>query len=220
MKVERRHHGLSWPKPEGSDKVACEFCDTLQQVPPTLEGEAAHCVRCGEMLFRNHSRSLARATAYSSAALILMTLVHSFPFLSVNSAGIHSNLTLIESASVLARENNPLLSLAIIFFTIVAPIGLAASLLYVAAPLRHGRALPGAVTLARWLQFFQPWSMLEVFLLGIIVSLMKLGTVAEVHLGIGMWALAGLVLCLAAALAGIDRRELWDRLEVALRKSS
>lgn len=60
--------------------------------------------------------------------------------------------------------------------------------------------------------------MLEVFLLGMIVSLMKLGHVAEVHFGIGLWALAGLVLCLAAALAGIDRRELWDRLEVAASK--
>jgi paraquat-inducible protein A len=171
------------------------------------------------MLFQNRPRSLARATAYSLAALILMVLVHGFPFLTMSSTGIRNELTLIESARSLADTGNVTLGFAVIFFTIAAPLGLALSLLYVSAPLRHGHAFPGSVTLTRWLEFFQPWSMLEVFLLGLIVSLLKLGSIAEIHFGIGLWALSALVLCLAAALAGIDRRELWDRLEVAMQKS-
>ncbi|MEM1082647.1 MAG: paraquat-inducible protein A [Verrucomicrobiota bacterium] len=220
MKVERDHPGLSWPRPKGADQVACQFCDTLQKAPVIQEGEAAHCANCGEMLYQNRPRSLARATAYSTAALILMVLVHGFPFITMTSAGIRNELTLIESARSLGEEGDLALSLAVVFFTIIAPLGLALSLLYVSAPLRLGKALPGSVTLTRWLEFFQPWSMLEVFLLGLIVSLLKLGSIADIHFGIGLWALAALVLCLAAALSGIDRRELWDRIEVALHKSS
>ncbi len=56
--------------------------------------------------------------------------------------------------------------------------------------------------------------MMEVFLLGLIVSLLKLRDMADVDYGIGLWALGALVLCMAAALGGIDRMELWDRLEI------
>lgn len=57
--------------------------------------------------------------------------------------------------------------------------------------------------------------MIEVFLLGVLVSLLKLGHLAELHFGVGFWAFAALMFCMAAAVAAIDKRELWDRLEVA-----
>jgi paraquat-inducible protein A len=89
----------------------------------------------------------------------------------------------------------------------------------VAAPLRFGIALPGAKAVTRWFQLCEPWSMLEVFLFGILVALLKLGAVGDIQLGTGLWAMTGLVICTAAAIAGIDRLELWDRLEIALRKT-
>jgi paraquat-inducible protein A len=49
----------------------------------------------------------------------------------------------------------------------------------------------------------------------VLVSLLKLNMVADVHFGMGFWAFAALMLCMAAAVSGIDRNELWDRLEVA-----
>ena len=58
-------------------------------------------------------------------------------------------------------------------------------------------------------------AMIEVFFLGALVSLLKLVKLADVHLGVAFWALGAVMFCLAGAMAGIDRRELWDRLEVA-----
>ncbi len=55
------------------------------------------------------------------------------------------------------------------------------------------------------------------FLLGVLVSLLKLNQLAEVHFGMGFWAFGAVMLCMAAAVSGIDRDELWDRLEVAKR---
>ena len=172
------------------------------------------------MLYRNRPHSLAHATGFSLAALIFMGMAHAFPFLTMKSGSISTRLTLLESVNVFIKEGQYLLALGVAFFTIFAPLVLVGGLLYVAAPLRHGIALPGAFTVTRWFQLFEPWSMLEVFLLGLIVSLLKLGHLADLEFGTGLWALVGLVLCTAAAIGGIDRMELWDRLEVARHESS
>ena len=92
---------------------------------------------------------------------------------------------------------------------------MAGGLIYVCGPLMFGRIAPGATHVAKWMNRSEPWNMIEVFLLGVLVSLLKLGKVADVHFGMGFWAFAALMVCMAAAVASIDRNELWDRLEVA-----
>jgi paraquat-inducible protein A len=207
---------LPWPKPKGKTRYsACHFCDTLHEASPVNEGNAARCVRCGGLLYQNRPASLVRATAFSVSALILMVLVHVFPFLTMDAASMRRNLTLIGAASALIEEEAPILGVSILLFTVVTPLLLAGGMMYVCAPLMIGRAAPGACGVAKWMYRSEPWNMVEVFLLGVLVSLMKLAKVADVHFGIGFWAFAGVMLCMAAAVAGIDREELWDRLEVA-----
>lgn len=214
--MRRHHHGLSWPRRDRDERVACHFCDALQPAPLPREGEVAFCGHCGEILYQNRPRSLSRAVGFSAAALILMVLVHTFPFLTLSAAGNRTRLSLVESANALVADDAPLLALSVVIFTIVAPVILAGGLLYLCLPLMSGRSLPGSVAIARWIQFAEPWSMLEVFLLGFIVSLLKLGHVAEMQFETGLWALVAVVVCITAAMAGIDRRELWDRLEITL----
>ncbi len=207
---------LSWPKPRGGPRYsACHFCDTLHVSAPVEEGTAANCVRCGAVLYQNRPASLARASAFSLAALFLMVLVHVFPFLTMDAATLRKNLTLLGASSALFHEDAPILGSAILLFTVVTPIVLAGGMLYVCAPLMLGRSAPGAAGVAKWMYRCEPWNMVEVFLLGVLVSLLKLAKVADVHFGIGFWAFGGVMICMAAAVAGIDREELWDRLEVA-----
>lgn len=207
---------LPWPKPRsGPHYCACHFCDTLHRYFPVDEGTAARCVRCGALLYQNRPASLARASAFSLAALLLMVLVHVFPFLTMDAATMRRDLTLTGAATALIDENATLLGLSIILFTVVTPLMLAGGMIYVCLPLMFGRAAPGAGLAAKWMYRSEPWNMVEVFLLGVLVSLLKLVKVADVHFGIGFWAFAALMLCMAAAVAGIDREELWDRLEVA-----
>lgn len=207
---------LPWPKPPGGPHHSvCHFCDTLHVAEPLPEGTAAWCKCCGVVLYQNRPASLARATAFSITALILMVVVHSFPFLTMDAAGIRTTLNLMSAARALMDEGNVMLGIALALFTIVTPMALACGLIYVCGPLMGGRVAPGAFTVAKWLNKTEPWNMIEVFLLGVLVSLLKLGKVADVHFGMGFWAFAVLMICMAAAVAGIDRDELWDRLEVA-----
>lgn len=207
---------LPWPKPRGGPRqTACHFCDTLHDAFPVEEGMAARCTRCGALLYQNRPASLARASAFSLAALLLMVLVHVFPFLTMDAASMRRHLTLVGAAGALIRQDAPILGSSIILFTIVTPLMLAGGMIYVCLPLMFGRAAPGSFTVAKWMYRSEPWNMVEVFLLGVLVSLLKIAKVADVHFDIGFWAFGGVMLCMAAAVAGIDREELWDRLEVA-----
>ncbi len=206
----------SWPKPRGGPHYSvCHFCDTLHEAEPVPEGTAARCKCCGVVLYQNRPASLVRATAFSVTALLLMVLVHSFPFLVMDAKIFQRSLNLGPAAYSLITEGNVLLGMAMVLFTIIAPLVLAGGLIYVCLPLMFGRAAPGAMKVAKWMYMSEPWNMVEVFLLGVLVSLLKLAKMADVTFGVGFWAFAGLMICMAAAVAGIDRDELWDRLEVA-----
>lgn len=207
---------LPWPKPSGGPHYSvCHVCDTLFVAEPLPEGTAATCKCCGTVLYQNRPASLARATAFSITALILMVVVHSFPFLIMDAASIRTTLNLASAAVALFDQGSPILAGALALFTIIAPLVMASGLIYVCGPLMIGRVAPGAVHVAKWLNKTEPWNMIEVFLLGVLVSLLKLGKVADVHFGLGFWAFGALMVSMAAAVAAIDRDELWDRLEVA-----
>ena len=207
---------LTWPEPKGGPHHAiCHYCDTIHEVKPIEEGSRATCVQCGATLFQNRPASLARVTSFSLTSLLLMIVVHTAPFVHMDAAGQRTELTLYGAVLALIEEGFTFVGMGVALFTIITPLILAGGLCYVCVPLMLGRIAPGAMFVTRWMSRSEPWNMIEVFLLGVLVSLLKLGELAELHLGFGFWAFAGLMLCMAAAVAAIDKRELWDRLEVA-----
>ncbi|NNC90109.1 MAG: paraquat-inducible protein A [Akkermansiaceae bacterium] len=209
-------HRETWPRTAGRrHQAACHLCDALHDAPLVEEGREARCRVCGEVLYENRPASLERAVAFGTASLVLMLVAHTFPFLELDAQGREAEMSLTGAALRLMQEGSDLLGLAVGVFTLLAPLILAGGLVYVCLPLMWGKAWPGAVQVTRLVQEAQPWAMLEVFILGVLVSLLKLVKLAEVELGIAFWALGLLMICLTAAFAGIDRRELWDRLEVA-----
>ena len=108
--------------------------------------------------------------------------------------------TTLISGSVALWEQGRFAVAALVFMTtIVAPALEIGLLLYVLAPLHFGRALPGAVIAFREVERFRPWSMMEVFLIGIFVAVVKLADMADIVPGIALWAFGLLIPTLAGA---------------------
>lgn len=101
------------------------------------------------------------------------------------------------------------LALVVLFTCIVAPICQLLALVYVLGPLQRGQQAPHARIVYRFIRWIKPWAMLEVFMLGLLVSLVKLGGIAELGLGLGLWALAALVPLFAAIEVNLDARDVW-----------
>lgn len=209
-------HHAAWPRlQEQHHRIACHFCDTLHDADVIEEGLAAHCAQCGHVLYRNRRNSLHRALAFGVTALFLIGLILIFPFISMEAAGNAEVVTVPGAILNLWKTNGLFIAASVVMFVLVLPITLVLLLVYLCLPLLFGRALPGSIQAMRLFQSFLPWVMVEVFFLGAIVSLLKLVELADVSLGIGFWSTAALMVCLAGAVGGIDRTELWDRIELA-----
>jgi paraquat-inducible protein A len=98
---------------------------------------------------------------------------------------------------------------------LAAPSLVMGAMLYVLVPLLRDRRLPWALHICRAMYEARRWNMVQVFLLGTLVSFMKLGKLATLTLGTSFWAFIGLIVCLTLALAVVDPRELWEKLEAA-----
>jgi paraquat-inducible protein A len=189
--------------------IACHECDLLQREGPLPEGGKALCVRCGALLYRSHPRSVERTLAFALAASVLFAIANLFPIVSLELQGQRVDATLFGAVHALYGQGMELVA-ALVFVTAIAMPALElAALCYLLTPVRLGRAAPRVGPVLRLLQAVRPWCMVEVFMLGVLVALVKLAHVASAVPGVALWSLGALMLLLAAVAASFDPRTLW-----------
>lgn len=198
--------------PSSPNLIACHECDQLQREIALPPGGAATCRRCGALLYRNNLGALDRTLALLLAASVCFILANTFPIVGIEVQGNHSATTLFGAVQTLWREDMPLIAALVLFTTILAPAFELATTIFVLAALRFGASLVGLPLLLRLVLASEPWSMIEVFMLGVLVSVVKLSHLAGIMPGIALWAYAALMLLLAAATATLNARDLWARM--------
>ena len=193
--------------------MACHECDLLHRMQPLPEGGVAECRRCGAVLLRHKRNSLDRTLAFAIAGLILLIVANTLPFLALENEGLVQKTTLITGVKELYKQNMQGLALLVFLTSILVPFLHISGLLYVLIPLKLNR-LPWKLSLVfRFLTIIQPWGMMEVFMLGILVSMVKLARMANIVPGIALYSFAVLIFVLAAATASLDAHMVWERLE-------
>jgi len=191
--------------------TACKECDRLHRIAPLAPGGKASCVRCASPLYRDVPGSLDRASALYLAALMLWAMANAFPFVSLKLGGRVEENVMLSGPLALAREGMPELGLLVFLTSILFPLLTIAGSLYVLLPLRFGWRVPGAAPAWRMVRLLSPWSLVGVFMLGLLVSLVKLLDLADVVPGIGLYAFVGLLVVTAAAHANLDPGAIWPR---------
>lgn len=198
---------------ESPSLVACPDCDLLNR----LDGPAAAtllCARCGAVLRRHRPNSIDRTLALVVAALLLFTLANSFPFLAMKTGGFVQETTLLSGVQELWRQGLRLLAALVFATCVLVPAAQLTGLVTILLPLRLGlRPPPGAARILRLVQAAAPWGMMEVFMLGILVALVKLGHMATIVPGVSVFSFAALIVVMAAAFSTLDPPLLWARLD-------
>lgn len=191
--------------------IACPECDLLQKAPVLTRDTVARCSRCNMVLYGPADENLDRPLAFTLAATILFVAANTFPIVGLELQGQSSTATLFGTARSLYDQNMTFLGVLVFVTTILVPGLQLGAMLSVLVPLRLGH-VPQLLPLAlRTLQAVRPWGMIEVFILGLLVSLVKLAGMAKVVPGTGLWSFAGLLLMIAAAVASFDARVIWAR---------
>ena len=190
---------------------ACHECDLLYRIDVTSTARAAKCGRCGAVLLRRRRESLDRTLAFTLAGLILFAVANSFAFLEFEMQGQITQTTLITGIRELYGQGMWALALLVFLTIILAPLLQLLGLIYVLLPLKLQRIPWKLPQVFRLVHALQPWAMMEVFMLGILVSVVKLGEMAIIVPGIALWSYGILIFALAGSVASLDSDMVWEK---------
>lgn len=190
----------------------CRECDWVMRIPPRALGEAAHCPRCHHHVAHAPQRDLQRPLAWALATLIMLGLVFAFDFLSFSTRGVGHTMAFADAAVSLANYHYSSLAVLLVLTTVGLPALYLCSLVYLFAVARYSRNKRLAINLARRIRPMEPWMMSDVFIVGVLVSLIKIVTLADIHIGPSFIAFCIYAAMLLRTLALVDWTSLWDRL--------
>jgi len=192
--------------------VACHDCGRLHGWRPLAARERAKCTRCGGELYRwQDSGPAARpqaVVAVTLGAMLVYLIAQGFPIVSLELAGLTTSATLLGAIGVLWHEHMEVIAAMVFFFAIVFPALELGALLYVAAGLWRGRRVRGFNMLLRTVQGARHWAMTEVFMIGVLVTTIKMTSLARVVPHPGLFAFAALTMLTALAMR-FEPRTLW-----------
>jgi paraquat-inducible protein A len=195
------------PAPEES-LLLCEACSLVAPVV----GHDSSCPRCGAHRHFRKPDSIMRAWALMITAIVLYIPANAYPVMTVISFGSGSPDTILSGVKELALAGMWPLALLVFFASITVPVlkivGLA--ILLITTQRRSHWRLRDRTVLYRIVESIGRWSMIDVFMISILVGLVRLGAIATIEPGVGAIAFAAVVITTMIAATCFDPRLMWD----------
>jgi paraquat-inducible protein A len=191
--------------------IACSDCDLVQRLPILAPGESARCPRCGNVVASKRPDSLNRTLALTVAAAVSFLVANAVPMLGLSAAGREASTTVLGGVQVMWEQGQLAVSAIMLLAAVIAPALDIFLMLVILLAVRRPPAPNWVGMLLRFCHVIRPWRMVEVMMLGILVSLIKIAELATVITGVAMWAVAALIVLLAAISSSFDPDEVWLR---------
>ena len=193
-------------------QVACQHCDLICEIPELENGQVAVCPACESVMAHSQNEKQDNILPVAITALILLGLSIPFEFIAFAKQGLVQSIQLLNAAEMMLAYGQPFLATLINLTIIILPASILVFVL-----LLHGKLLsllPQKVQIFNTKMLFmaKDWCMPEIFLVGVLVSLVKITSLAQVSIGPSFWAFAGFVLCFVYTLARLDKMAIWDKI--------
>lgn len=189
--------------------IVCEECDLLQRERALEPGGTASCPRCGNNLYCSQPHGLQRSLVFALTAAALFLISNSFPIVTISSQGLKNSATLLEAADRLLTDGIPSIAVLVFITTFLMPALEIMALIYLLLPLHFGRLPPGFSVAFRVIHIVKPWAMVEVFILGLMVTISKLSALASVVPDIALASFVLLMMAATAAASNFDPHHFW-----------
>jgi len=209
---------LSVPNaPEGAQRkqtlTACPGCDLIISLPAVPDGHYLTCNRCGATISRAYRNSINRVLALSSAGLLLYLPAIYLPLMTLSSIGIKKDGNVIDSFINFYTNGYYLVALIVLFTAIIFPFLKLILPFTVSLCLKLNKRPSWLKPGFKLLKHLGEWGMVEVYLLGILVTLIKMGDMASISYGIGFFCFLGLVLLSIATTVCLDNSLFWYEID-------
>lgn len=200
---------LPVPTASHTNLLVCHGCDHLFEDIPCEHGQQLSCTYCGEVLKVSHRNWLMRSAAFTLTGVILFVLSQLFPFIGLEAAGQEQSTIILTGVTALLEREQYLLA-SLVFITIfLMPLVELAGLGYVILSRMLNVKPPGLARVLHLLFVIRPWNMMEIFFIGVLVTSIKLGDIATLIPGVGLFAFAALIVVLIYSHTHLDREALW-----------
>ncbi|MDE2398586.1 MAG: paraquat-inducible protein A [Burkholderiales bacterium] len=180
------------------DLRVCDECDGVFRRREAAPGVLLRCPRCGATLARGHRLDVQGQLALALAAAVVFAIACLAPIVTLELEDIRSVVTLFEAVALTWRAGEPLVALLALATAFAFPLAVIGLRLGVLLALALGRGAPLLVPALRALRWLLRWSMVEVFMLAVLVAVVRSIGVTSVYLGPGLFAWGTLMLLLAA----------------------
>jgi len=193
----------------------CHGCSLLVRRPPMVGRKHVRCPRCGARLHLRKSNSIARTWALLIAALIFYLPANLLPVTITTYLGSTQSDTILSGVIFFMQTGSWGIALIIFVASIVVPIAKLVILggLLLSVQRRSSWRPEERTRLYRITEMVGRWSMLDVFVVTVLVALVRLGYLTTIEAGSGIVYFAAVVVTTMIAAMTFDPRLIWDALE-------
>jgi paraquat-inducible protein A len=192
--------------------IACHECDLLMHHPHPGEEQKACCPRCGYEMVVHRAHMRRRALALVLTALILFVPANFLPIMSLNLLGQNAVDTVWSGVVGLYHSDMRGVAVVVFLCSMLIPLLKLLCQLFVLLSLPRRAWRTYAIAYYRIYHHLREWGMLEVYLFGILVSIVKLIGMAELHLGVGLACFIALMLAQIWLEVTMSPHQVWDAL--------
>jgi paraquat-inducible protein A len=201
---------VALPPPAGARLIGCHCCAQVNVAEP-----GTRCRRCNAVLHPRKTNSITRSWALLLAAVLLYIPSNINPIMIYTQLGVSTPYTIMTGIIELIDSHLLPMALLVFFASITIPLAKLVTLGYLLIQTQIGsrKHLLGRTWAFNAILFIGRWSMIDVFMISILVALLRFGEFTNVQAQIGIMCFAGVVVLTMFAVDGFDPKLMWDALE-------
>ena len=193
--------------------LICAECHQLNKLEPHTDEHI--CTRCGAQVHARRPNSLARTWALLITAAILYIPANVLPIMTVSALGQGEGDTIMSGVITLVQHGMLPIAAVVFVASILVPtfklVGIA--LLLFSVQRRQPLSAKQRIVMYRFIEFIGRWSMLDIFVIAILVAVVNFGRLATIEANLGAVAFASVVILTMLAAVTFDPRLIWDNTE-------
>jgi paraquat-inducible protein A len=189
--------------------ASCHVCFKLE--PTTVH----QCTRCGSTMHLRKSDSIQRTLALLVTACLLYIPANLYPIMYTDQLGSTEASTIMGGVILLIELGSAPIAAVIFIFSVMVPSGKLMAMFYLVWTVeRHSSLDPRQRSVMyRVTEFIGKWSMVDVFVVSILVALVHLSGLLVIRPGVAALSFAGVVIVTMIAAESFDSRLIWDNME-------